>query len=344
MGKTPSSRTINLALQGGGSHGAFTWGVLDRLLAEPALELEGISGTSSGAMNAVVLAHGLLHYGRDGARRALADFWQQVAATFNELFQPTACISNWPLFDSEAPLSLQTYLALTQAFSPYQLNPFNHNPLRHMLEERIDFEALRSRSPVRLFIGATQVRTGKLKVFKTEELTVDTLLASACLPSLHHAIVIDGESYWDGGYTGNPPVFPVIFECENPDIVVVVVQPLQRKDLPMTAEAIRMRATELSFNTAFLREMRAIAFSKENIDTDWLPLGKLERRLSRLNMHLIQNQDVMEQLDADSRLRSPPELIQKLYSEGYSAAEVWLEENLVQIGKRSTVNMSELFC
>lgn len=340
-----NTRTINLALQGGGSHGAFTWGVLDRLLAEPGLELEGISGSSSGAMNAVMLAHGLLHGGRDGAREMLTEFWQEIADAYNDLFQPAAQTSEWPMFDLDLPLSLQTYLALTYAFSPYQINPFNHNPLRHILEKRIDFEALRSRSPVQLFIGATQVRTGKLKVFTTEQLTADTLLASACLPSLHHAIVIEGESYWDGGFSGNPPVFPLIFENNSHDVIVVILQPLERPELPTTADAIRMRATELSFNTTFLREMRAIAFSKQYIDRAWLPpLGSLERRLDRLNIHLIQSQAVMEKLDNQSRYSSAPELIQKLYEEGYAAAELWLENNSAHIGKRSTVNLAEQFC
>lgn len=345
MTGSPVNRTINLALQGGGSHGAFTWGVLDRLLAEPELEFEGVSGSSSGAMNAVMLAHGLLHGGRDGARETLAEFWQEIAAAYSDLFKPTAQTSEWPMFDLDLPLSLQTYLALTYAFSPYQINPFNHNPLRHILEKHIDFEALRSKSKVQLFIGATQVRTGKLKVFTTKELTVDMLLASACLPTLHHAIVIDGESYWDGGLSGNPPLFPLIFECNSHDVIVVILQPLERHELPTTADAIRMRATELSFNATFLREMRAIAFSKQYIDRAWLPpLGSLERRMDRLNVHLVQSQAIMEKLDNHSRYSSAPELIQKLYDEGHAAAELWLENNSAFIGKHSTVNLTELFC
>lgn len=339
-----SGKPINLALQGGGSHGAFTWGVLDRLLQEPQLELDGISGTSSGAMNAVIMADGLLRGGREGAREALQDFWQQIVAMFNELFQPTAQLANWLMFETGPTFSLQSYLALTQAFSPYQLNPLNHNPLRQLLEASVDFERLRRNDSLRLFIGATQVRTGKLRIFNERELTVDALLASACLPSLQHAVTIDGEPYWDGGFSGNPPVFPLIFNCKSPDVVVVIVQPLERPDLPMTAEAIRMRAAELSFNTAFLREMRAIAFSKEQIEQDWLPLGSLERRLARLNMHLVQNQSVMQELDASSRYTSPPKLIQELHAEGYSACELWLEDNARHVGARSSVDMAALFC
>lgn len=337
------SKTINLALQGGGSHGAFTWGVLDRLLAEPRLEIEGLSGTSSGAMNAVVMTDGLVRGGRDGAREALRDFWQQVAAMFSDLFQPTAQLANWLMFETGSPLSLQAYLALTQAFSPYQLNPMNHNPLRELLESRIDFERLRQSMPYQLFIGATQVRTGKLKLFSGKDLSVDALLASACLPSLHHAISIDGEAYWDGGYSGNPPVFPLIFNCKSPDVVVVIVQPLERMELPVTADDIRMRAAELSFNTAFLREMRAIAFSKEYIDKEWLPLGALERRIGRLNVHLVQNQAMMQELSPDSRYLSPPAFIDQLYSEGQTACEQWLKSNFRHIGTKSSINLKEMF-
>lgn len=344
MTNRKENRTVNLALQGGGSHGAFTWGVLDRLLREPDISFDGISGISSGAMNTVVMTDGLLRGGREGAREALQEFWQQMTAMFSELFQPTAQLADWLMFETQGPFSLQSYLALTQAFSPYQLNPMNHNPLRELLESSIDFDRLRHNRTYKLFIGATQVRTGKLRLFSGKELSADALLASACLPSLHHAITIDGEAYWDGGYAGNPPVFPLIFNCKSPDVIVVIVQPLERKELPVSAEAIRMRAAELSFNTAFLREMRAIAFSKEQIDKEWLPLGSLERRLDRLNIHLVQNQAMMEELDPESRYKTAPDFIQHLYNEGYSACEGWLEENSVHIGKQSSVDLVKLFC
>lgn len=341
---TANSKSINLALQGGGSHGAFTWGVLDRLLAEPGLQIEGVSGTSSGAMNAVVMADGLLRGDRDGARESLRDFWQQVGAMFSDLFQPTAQLSPWLMFETGSPYSLQSYVALTQAFSPYQLNPLNHNPLRELLESRIDFERLRRNHALKLFVGATQVRTGKLRLFNERELSVDTLLASACLPSLHHAITIDGEAYWDGGYSGNPPIFPLIFNCKAADVMIVILQPLERPELPKTAEAIQMRAAELSFNSAFLREMRAIAFSKEEIDKDWLPWSSLARKLGRLNIHLVQNQEVMEKLDPGSRCQSPPAFIHELFNEGYASCENWLDVNHQHIGKRSSVDLSALFC
>ncbi len=340
---TRAHHVVNLALQGGGSHGAFTWGVLDRLLLEPGLSFDGISGTSSGAMNAVVLADGLLRGGRDGAREALRDFWKQISSMFNDLFQPTAQLANWLMFEIGSPLSLQSYLALTQAFSPYQLNPMNHNPLRELLESSIDFNRLRSNCTYKLFIGATQVRTGKLRLFNEKEMSADVLLASACLPSVHHAVTIDGEAYWDGGYSGNPPVFPLIFNCKSPDVMVVIVQPLERKELPTSADAIRMRAAELSFNTAFLREMRAIAFSKEQIERDWIPLGSLERRLSRLNIHLLQNEAMMAELEPESRYKSAPDFIQNLYSEGYAACENWLQSHRGCISKKSSVDLSALF-
>ncbi|MEX2517631.1 MAG: patatin-like phospholipase family protein [Gammaproteobacteria bacterium] len=259
------------------------------------------------------------------------------------MFKPTAQLSDWLMFEYESPFSLQAYLAMTQSFSPYQLNPLNYNPLRELLVKTVDFDGLQKSADIKLFIGATQVRTGKLHIFNNAQLSVDALLASACLPSIHHAVTINGEAYWDGGYTGNPPVYPLIFNCQGSDVLIVVVQPLQREKLPVTAEEIRMRAAELSFNTAFLREMRAIAFSKEYIDKDWLPLGKLERMLNRLNIHMVENANVVSDTDASSRYGSPPEFIQLLHDEGYDCCSQWLKNNCANIGKQSTVNLQEVF-
>ncbi|MGH8249071.1 MAG: patatin-like phospholipase family protein, partial [Gammaproteobacteria bacterium] len=261
---TPMSRrikTLNLALQGGGSHGAFTWGALDCLLDFARIRIEAVSGASSGAMNAVVMAQGLMEDGPAGAHAALSKFWQRVGSHFGVLFGYPG-FHVWPAAASDVLPSVEALLRLTREFSPYQLNPLGHNPLRSLLESSVDFTRLRSDSPVELFVGATQVRTGKLRIFPTGELTADVLLASACVPSLHHAVMIDDEPYWDGGFTGNPPVFPLVFSCEAADIMVIVVQPLLRPGIPTTAEEIRSRTLELGFSSAFLREMRAIAMSK----------------------------------------------------------------------------------
>lgn len=266
-------KSINLALQGGGSHGAFTWGVLDRLLEDGRIGIEGISGASSGAMNATVLAYGMARNGRAGARDALREFWEQIASEFSEIFRAPVELPGLDMFsESDLPM-LDTYLALTETFSPYQLNPLDMNPLRDLVKDFIDFEYLKKHPNVKLFIAATQVRTGKLKIFDNNTITIDALLASACLPSIHRAIEIEGELYWDGGFTGNPPVFPLIFNCRQRDIIIILLHPLERTELPTTAEQIRERTSELGFSTAFMREMRAIAFSKKITGNDWSKSG-----------------------------------------------------------------------
>jgi len=336
-------KSLNLALQGGGSHGAFTWGVLERLLDERILRFEGVSGTSSGAINAVVLAHGLRDGGKQGAQRALSRFWQAVGDTF-AMYSFSASGSSWPLDAPGASLPMDVLLRLTREFSPYQLNPLGHNPLRELLDRHVDFEALRAHSPVKLFISATAVRTGKVRIFETAEITHDVLLASACLPSLHHAIFIDGEPYWDGGFTGNPPVYPLVFECRNPDVVIIAVQPLVRQELPTTAEEIRKRTVELGFSTAFLREMRAIAFSKQRIDNDWLPGGSLERKLRRLNVHLIQDAEISARYDNGTRLNSLPAFLKNLHERGCITADQWLRDNFRHVGSRSSIDLVAEFC
>ncbi|MCI0401033.1 MAG: patatin-like phospholipase family protein [Gammaproteobacteria bacterium] len=317
------TRKVNLALQGGGSHGAFTWGVLDRLLKDERLEIEGISGTSSGAMNAIVLADGLAKGGRRGARLALRQFWEQVSKVLPRNLSP---------------------LALSRLMSPYDLNPLGLNPLRDILAERIDFDRSPSDWPVKLFISATEVQTGKIKIFTNHHLSLDALLASACLPSLHHAVEIDGKVYWDGGYSGNPPIFPLIFECRSPDVVVVMLQPLYRPDTPYTAAQIRTRAVELGFSAAFLREMRAIAYCKQQIKKGWLPPLGIERKLSRLNIHLIEAQEVMEQFDQESKLDIRPAFIQQLHGEGIRAASRWLRANFDHLRLKSSVDLVDVFC
>ena len=337
-------RVLNLALQGGGAQGAFTWGALDRLLENPDLGFEGISGTSSGALNAAVFAQGLMDGGRDGARRTLAGFWERVAGTFSILFAFPSFHPVWPLESPGAPLPLNNVLKLAREFSPYELNPLGHNPLRGILDDIIDFDALRERSPVQLFVSATQIRTGKLRVFDTAELTIDSLLASACLPSLAHAIHIDGEPYWDGGFTGNPPVFPLIFECRSPDVLVIVVQPLERHSTPTSAEEIRARMLELTFSAAFLREMRAIAISKQHIRRNWLPGGNLERLIDRLNVHILHDPKAVDGLVDGNRARNLHAHIRRLHDLGYAAADSWLHRNHEQIGTRSTVDLAAEFC
>jgi len=319
-------KTLNLALQGGGALGALTWGVLDRLLEEPRLRIEAISGTSAGAMNAAALASGWVQGGRDGARESLSAFWQAVGA------------GNYRI-GSGSSASTQLMLDFSRLFSPYQLNPFDINPLRKIITEVFDFDALRSRQAIRLFIAATRLSTGTLKLFGNAELSVEALLASACLPTLSQAIEIDGESYWDGAYSGNPAIYPLLYQCRARDILVVRLQPMQRESLPTSADAIRARMVDFQFNAAFLREMRSLAIARREIDKEWLPLGKLARRVRGLNFHLIEADELIGKMRIEKSFNADLEFLLKLKEEGRLRAQAWLEQNAGQIGRRSSIDL-----
>lgn len=318
-------KTLNLALQGGGALGALTWGVLDRLLEEPRLRIEAISGTSAGAMNAAALASGWVKGGRAGARETLSSFWEAVGSH---------------RITSGSGASAQLMIDLSRLFSPYQLNPFDINPLRKIISEVIDFKALHSRRAIRLFIAATRLSTGTLKLFENAELSAEALLASACLPTLSHAIEIDGESYWDGAYSGNPAIYPLIYQCRAPDIMVVRLQPMQRESLPTSAVAIRARMVDFQFNAAFLREMRNLALAKREVEKEWLPLGALARKLKRLNFHLIEADDLIGKMRVEKTLNADLDFLLKLKDEGRTRAEAWLEESARHLGRRSSIDLN----
>lgn len=330
------TKTVNLALQGGGAHGAFTWGVLDRLLEDDRIAFEGISATSAGAANATVLAYGLTLGGREGARAALRDFWRRVshAATFSPL-QPSLLdrlTHNHGLENSPAHL---VFDIMSRLLSPYQLNPLNYNPLRKVLEAVVDFERLRRSTAVRLFLSATNVRTGKVRIFSCQEVTVDAVLASACLPFLHQAVEIDGEAYWDGGYMGNPAIFPLIYHCRSPDVVIVHINPIERPDVPNTARDIMNRINEISFNSSLMREMRAIAFVSRLIEE-----GKLaETDVKRMRIHAVEAQDVMQGLGVASKLNADWEFLLHLHEIGRERASAWLEGDFAHVGERSGVDL-----
>jgi NTE family protein len=330
-------KVITLALQGGGALGALTWGVLDRLLEEPKLKIEAISGTSAGAINAATLASGYAKGGREGARKSLDDFWNSVGTASFSIGSSTG------VHRALLPNPQKLLLGLTRFFSPYQLNPFDINPLRDMVAKVVDFDAVQSRRAIRLFVGATRVRTGTLRLFENRELTSDALLASACLPTLHHAIEIDGEPYWDGGYSGNPAVYPLIYRCKTPSILVVMLQPLTREDPPTSAQAIRGRLTEFQFNSSFLREMRSIALAKQAIDAQWLPIGRLERRFRKLNFHLIETDDLLARMSIEKALNADLAFLLKLKEEGRTRAGAWLENHFDQVGGESSVDLAKLF-
>ena len=338
-----SEPRINLALQGGGAHGAFTWGVLDALLEDGRCDFEGVSGTSAGAMNAVCLAHGLLAGGRDGARQALSDFWLAIADSAP--FQSKAGAGA-----SMAP-ALKMMLQWADHLTPEQLNPFDLNPLRDIIEQQIDFARLRAESPVKLFIAATHANSGKLRLFHNHELSVDALLASACLPTIHRTIHIDGQPYWDGGYSANPAVFPLVYQCASADILLVLLTPLRYSETPDTATEIRERLRELAFNSTFLREMRMFAHLREQIGEttlpawllDRLPVARLERRFSQLRFHAICADSALGDLPADSKLAVNRPFFEKLRDQGREHAQRWLDTHRAAVGRRSTLDLGKLF-
>jgi NTE family protein len=337
-------KTVTLALQGGGSHGAFTWGVLDRLLEDERIDIEGISGASAGAMNAVVLAHGMTTGGRDGARQALRDFWEAVAssAPFSNVPDNLAAPANLAA-QSDLPPAFKPLLALLRFFSPYQLNPFDINPLRDILAKQVDFDRLRAECDIRLFIATTQVSTGTLRLFRTKQLSIEVLLASACLPLLHRAVEIDGEAYWDGGLTANPPLFPLVHKCVARDIVVVLLHPQPHDHVPRSADDIWHRLTEMGFSSTFFTELQGLMLAQREAKRGWFSFGRLERRLRQLNMHVVESQELMSQLGRHSKLNAHPAFIHGLHDEGRRRAEAWLERNFRQLGVRSSFQLARLF-
>lgn len=334
---SPKDPPISLALQGGGAHGAFTWGVLDALLEDERIEFEGISGTSAGAINAVVLAHGLLEGGREGARAALNTFWEGVGSK-----SPPGFPSGNQGDSARITPATRMLLHWSRYFSPQQMNPFDLNPLRDLLSTQIDFERLRAESTLKLFVAATHANSGKLRLFETHELTVDALLASACLPTISRAIEIDGEPYWDGGFSANPAVFPLFNECEACDILLVLLAPQLHATTPNSVEEIRTRTLDLAFNATFLREMRRYARASEAASHSLLP-GRLERRLRRTRFHVIQSQEHTAPLASETRVLPNPPLLRMLRDRGRETALEWLERHRGNVGKRSTTDIGEMF-
>ena len=340
-GRAAGTRVVNLALQGGGAHGAFTWGVLDRLLEDERIDFDGISATSAGAMNAAVFAYGLSEGGRQGAKKALANFWRRVshAAAFGPL-QPSAfdrLVGNKRL---ESSPSFLFFDMMTRLMSPYQFNPLNLNPLRDVLKESVDFEMLRrNKCRLKLFLSATNVRTGKVKIFGNDDIQVDSVLASACLPFMFQAVEIDGEAYWDGGYMGNPCIFPLIYECQSADVVVVHINPLERRELPRTASEILSRINEISFNSSLMREMRAIAFVTKLIDEK----AVCTMELKRLYVHGIAADDVMQELGHTSKLNADWQFLTTLRDIGRERAAAFLNDHHAKLGRESTVDIRGLY-
>jgi len=336
-----ATKRINLALQGGGAHGAFTWGVLDRLLEDERLEFDGISATSAGAMNATVMVYGYQQGGRSGAQQALANFWRRVAhAGAQTPFQPTW----WDRMAGQRGLDNSPAFVwldfVSRIFSPYQLNPLNWNPLREVLEASVDFTALQaSPLPIKLFLSATNVRTGKVKVFCGADVTADAVLASGCLPFLFQAVEIKGENYWDGGYMGNPAIFPLIYNCDSSDVVIIHINPMTREALPVTAGEILNRINEISFNSSLMREMRAIGFVTKLIDEGKVAGGDLKR----LHIHAISAEMETCDLSVHSKFNADLAFLLELKAAGRRHAEIWLEQHFSALGERSTVDIGATY-
>jgi NTE family protein len=332
----PSNKTkkITLALQGGGSHGAFTWGVLDRLLEDDRIEIEGISGTSAGAMNAVILAHGYEVNEREGARTALRKFWKTISLKGS--FSPYHSGIFNPLGADWSPLALW-FDMLSQLFSPYQLNPADFNPLRDILEETIDFDQLRRCGKIQLFISATNVNTNHLHIFTNEQISLDVLMASSCLPYIHQAVMIDGEYYWDGGFMGNPALEPLVRRCETSDTIIVQVNPTFQEQLPRFAMDISDRLNEVTFNSSLMREIRSYVDVTRMIEKGYIH----DPRIERAYFHIIPISQELSRLGVRSKLDTSWSLLTHLFSVGQQQAEKWLANHFDDIGIQSTLNMDE---
>ena len=332
------ARRMSLALQGGGAHGAFTWGVLDALLEEPRLEFDGLSGSSAGAMNAVVLANGWMNGGREGARKALRDFWVGIGKQM-----PAGLVTKGDLDSIRLSPAGKMLASWAGFFSPSQLNPMDLNPLRDLIEDQIDFRRLRADSPFKLFVGATQANTGKLRIFRENELTSDMLLASACLPKIHHTVKIEGEPYWDGGFSANPAVFPLFYDCDSKDVLLVLLSPLRREVTPRTVEEIEIRIVELAFNAHFMREMRMFAHATDFAAPAFVSGGRFERRLHKMRFHMIDTTAVPTLKRTETQAIAYRPFLELLYGQGRVQGTAWLAEYFESVGRQSTLDLNKWF-
>ena len=325
-----AERTLSLALQGGGAHGAFTWGVLDALLEDGRLAVEAITGASAGAMNAVVMVEGWLDGGIDGARSALETFWRRASLDGSLSPAQRALLGLMLGFWSKAWTDV-----IAPGFSPYQTNPLNINPLRDAIDALIDFDRVRACADVQIFISATNVWTGKVATFRRQELTADHLMASACLPTVFQAVEIDGVPYWDGGYMGNPALFPLFDETMTDDILLVQINPLERRQTPRTVREIHNRLNEITFNSTLLRELRAVAFVQRLIEE-----GKLSPdEHKNVHLHRIDAGGVLDDHEASSKRNAEWAYFVQLRDAGRRTAQSWLADHYGAIGVRSTLDL-----
>ncbi|MFS4438890.1 patatin-like phospholipase family protein [Paracoccaceae bacterium GXU_MW_L88] len=345
-------RVVNLALQGGGAHGAFTWGALDRLMDEKDIEIDGVTATSAGAMNAAAIKIGWHENGRAGVRRRLDQFWLSLSTTGDALPAP---IENWLMTVAPSPGFVSDILEmspvywgsemLTRFLSPYEYNPFNIQPFRKLVETHLDEESLRAKDGPQLFINATNVRTGKAKVFSGDDVTIDALMASACLPTIYQAVEIEDkktgqmEAYWDGGYTGNPSLFPLYETTKADDILIIHINPLYREQVPHTATEISNRVNEISFNASLLKDLRAVAFVNRLTSQGNIPKGAMRD----LRIHSVMDDETMRQLGVATKMTPDLAFLLHLKEAGRRAMSGFLRQNGDKIGKESSVNLTEMY-
>lgn len=342
--KKPERLRINLALQGGGAHGAYTWGVLDRLLDEEDIDIAGISGTSAGALNGVLLVNGFMQGGRARAKELLRQFWLEVSG-HTHVFGPFGDgVSNqweqWQtMFRPDFAMALGAMELVSKAFSPYDINPLNINPLRDILERTLQLDLLDDCGPIKLFITATAVETGQPHVFSCSDITVDALLASACLPNLFQAVMVEGEAYWDGGYVGNPSIWPLIYHTDCRDVLLVEINPIYRPGIPKTGTDILNRINEISFNSSLISEMRAINFVKKLIARGALKGDGYKD----INMHMMGTPELLEELGASTKMYADWKFFNDLHDAGYEAATRWIKKHKKDIGTCSSMDIEGMF-
>lgn len=340
--KSDGKKRLSIAMQGGGAHGAFTWGVLDRLLQEKDLIVEGVSGTSAGAMNAVSTAQGIMEGGNEGARKLMDKYWRLMSDKGRTSpFKPgflDVLMGKYTMHNSPGFLAFDF---VSKVMSPYQLNPAGTDPLKDLCEKLFNFDKLNSNKTVKIFMAATHVYTGKIKIFSNinEELSIETLLATACLPTIHNAVMVKGDYYWDGGFSGNPAIYPLIRNCETSDVMIIKLNPTHRPRLPVTASEISDRLNEISNNLSIMREIRAMHFITELIDSGNVKPGTLKR----LHVHLVEDEKVFQDLGWSSKLNTDLDFLLHLKEAGRIAGDKWLEKNWEFIGKKGTADCVEEF-
>ncbi len=339
-------KSINLALQGGGAHGAFTWGVLDKICEDGRLNIDGISAASAGAMNATVFSYGFMKDGRAGARKLLHDFWFDIGSA-SKMYSPLdatawkAMFLGWENLDMSS--SFYGFDAFTKMLSPYQFNPMGINPLRSILKKHVKFEEIREQCGIiKLFISATNVRSNRIKIFHCENMSVDAVMASACIPTVFQAVEVDGEHYWDGGYMGNPALYPLAYETETTDVLIVHINPVQREEVPRTPMQIFNRINEISFNSSLMRELRSLQFAKGLVDEGMIRPESLESyRFDKFYVHSLRAEEATGRLSVASKMSPDWTFLCHLRDQGRKFMQEWLDENFDQVGKGSSIDLTD---